>query len=266
MGGAYFLEDGVEIGNEFSYNLAIFVKTSSSLLTEDSTPAAYWVTNPNNTVIHNAVGGGTHFGFWYRLLDRPDGPSFNPNYCPKKIPLGKFFNNSVHSTGRIGLWFFPGYTPSQSGNCWDNRPSVAKLEYLTSYHNEKGAEWVSSNNLQFRNFFIFDQTEVGIETKNVVNNNKFSRTIKDLVPTFYNEQTGPSIIDSVIIGNSDSSQIKSLYPSGLVLAWDRGQLIKNVSFINFPDENSHAMRAPEIAGVCVLVFFFILLKIHESHF
>lgn len=38
MGGAYFLEDGVEIGNKFLYNLAVFVKTSSSLLNEDATP------------------------------------------------------------------------------------------------------------------------------------------------------------------------------------------------------------------------------------
>ena len=38
MGGCYFLEDGVEIGNVFKNNLAIFVKTSSSLLNEDVTP------------------------------------------------------------------------------------------------------------------------------------------------------------------------------------------------------------------------------------
>jgi len=38
MGGAFFLEDGIEIGNTFSSNLAIFVRTSSSLLNEDITP------------------------------------------------------------------------------------------------------------------------------------------------------------------------------------------------------------------------------------
>jgi len=38
MGGAFFLEDGIEIGNTFSSNLAIFVRTSSSLLNEDVTP------------------------------------------------------------------------------------------------------------------------------------------------------------------------------------------------------------------------------------
>lgn len=41
MGGAYFMEDGIEIGNEFKYNLAIFVRTSSSLLNEDATPGKF---------------------------------------------------------------------------------------------------------------------------------------------------------------------------------------------------------------------------------
>lgn len=38
MGGAYFLEDGIEIGNVFKNNLAVFVVQSSSLLNEDVTP------------------------------------------------------------------------------------------------------------------------------------------------------------------------------------------------------------------------------------
>lgn len=38
MGGAFFLEDGVEIGNVFKNNLAIFVVTSSSGINEDLTP------------------------------------------------------------------------------------------------------------------------------------------------------------------------------------------------------------------------------------
>lgn len=37
-GGAYFLEDGIEIGNTFKNNLAVFVVTSSSLINEDVTP------------------------------------------------------------------------------------------------------------------------------------------------------------------------------------------------------------------------------------
>lgn len=41
LGGAFFLEDGIEIGNTFSSNLAVFVRTSSSLLNEDVTPGNY---------------------------------------------------------------------------------------------------------------------------------------------------------------------------------------------------------------------------------
>ena len=59
MGGAFFLEDGVEMGNRFEYNLAIFVKSSTSLQNDDITPAAYWITNANNTYIGNVAAGGT---------------------------------------------------------------------------------------------------------------------------------------------------------------------------------------------------------------
>ena len=37
---------------------------------------------------------------------------------------------------------------------------------------------------------------------------------------------------------------------GLVLAWDRGLLVKNVKLINFPDANSYAIGATEISGRC----------------
>ena len=58
MGGAFFLEDGVEMGNVFDSNLAIFVQSSTSLQNDDITPAAYWVTNANNTYTNNVAAGG----------------------------------------------------------------------------------------------------------------------------------------------------------------------------------------------------------------
>lgn len=45
-GGAFFLEDGIEIGNTFQYNLAVFVRTSSSLLNEDVTPGIFKSNSP----------------------------------------------------------------------------------------------------------------------------------------------------------------------------------------------------------------------------
>ena len=37
MGGAFFLEDGIETNNTFQYNLGVFVKPSSSLRNDDIT-------------------------------------------------------------------------------------------------------------------------------------------------------------------------------------------------------------------------------------
>ena len=77
------MEDGVETGNFVRYNLAISVKPSSSTLNVDITPAAYWVTNANNTVSHNAAAGGSHFGYWYQMFEIPTGPNFDSGVCPR---------------------------------------------------------------------------------------------------------------------------------------------------------------------------------------
>lgn len=102
MGGAFFLEDGIETNNTFQYNLAVFVIPSSSLRNDDITPAAFWVTNPNNVIIHNAAAGGSHFGYWYRLKDNPEGPSFTASICPKHVPLGR---SAIFSTNSGNVLF-----------------------------------------------------------------------------------------------------------------------------------------------------------------
>ncbi|CAF3962911.1 unnamed protein product, partial [Rotaria magnacalcarata] len=146
IGGAIFLEDGAEIGDVLDGNLAIYVRTNSSLLNEDVTPAAFWVNNAYNVVINNAVAGGTHFGYWYRMLQTPDGPSFAtyPNYCPYRPPFGRFFNNTlvdVHGVGRFGVWIFPEYSPAMVGSCWNDASYQA---------------------IQIRNAIIFDNDDAGL--------------------------------------------------------------------------------------------------------
>jgi hypothetical protein len=154
--------------------------------------------------MHNAVAGGTHFGFWYRLLDTSDGPSFNRNYCPKKIPMGIFYNNSVHSNGRFGLWIFPGYTPSISGMCRDSRPSAAVFQKFVSYLSEKGAEWEMSSSVQFKEFTVYDHFSAGITTQTIKFNQDFNT---NMMSSFYNPNNGALVADSLIIGNSSSGPV-----------------------------------------------------------
>lgn len=68
MGGTIFIEDGIETKNIIQYNLIVFTKQSTSLQNEDITPAAVWVTNPDNIVKHNAAAGLKHFLQFYILV------------------------------------------------------------------------------------------------------------------------------------------------------------------------------------------------------
>ncbi|CAF5193120.1 unnamed protein product, partial [Rotaria magnacalcarata] len=164
MGSAMFLSDGIEVGHVFRGNLAVFVRSSSSLLNEDLTPAAFWLTNPNNIVELNAVAGATYYGYWYQLSNRTEGLSLltNPNYCPNRQPFGRFYNNSVHSTGRFGVWIYPEYAPTISGDCNDTRPLQATFEGLIAWNNNKGIEIVMSRTIQVKNAVVFDNADLGI--------------------------------------------------------------------------------------------------------
>ena len=100
--------------------------------------------------------------------------------------------------------------------------------------------------LQFRNFVVFDHIATGIETKTI----RFSENVNSHYRNIlFDETNGPAIIDSIVIGNSDQNALTNS-DNGIVLAWDRGLLVKNVNFYNFPDQSTQAMRATIITGRC----------------
>ncbi|KAG2432951.1 hypothetical protein HXX76_008679 [Chlamydomonas incerta] len=141
MGHAFFLEDGIETGNIIEGNLGFSTKASPALLNTDTTPATFWITNPNNTYRNNVAAGSDAYGYWVRLLDHPEGPSYTTSVCPKFTPLGRFENNVAHSNIFYGLRVHPEYYPKKEP-CADNKfqqvPAV--FNGLTTYKNGvKGA-------------------------------------------------------------------------------------------------------------------------------
>ncbi|TSK31508.1 Fibrocystin-L [Bagarius yarrelli] len=240
MGGAFFIEDGIETGNILQYNLAVFVRQSTSLLNDDVTPAGYWVTNPNNTVRHNAAAGGTHFGYWYRMRDHPEGPSFDRNICQKMVPLGEFFNNTAHSQGWFGLWIFQDFFPKKDGKCSSTVPQPAVFRKLTSWNNEKGAEWVNVGAVQFSEFLMVNNEVAGVETKRIIQQHVGGWEL----------DTGAGLVNSILVGHVDELQLGSDYCTkrGIVLPLDDGMSVINTKFINFDRPTCSAIGVTSIQG------------------
>ncbi|KAL4228553.1 Fibrocystin-L [Mactra antiquata] len=238
MGGAFFLEDGIETGNKIQNNLAVFVRESSSLLNDDITPASFWVTNPNNTIRNNAAAGGTHFGYWYRMHDHPEGPSYTETVCPKNTPLGEFSNNSAHSFGWFGLWIFPDYFPLKGG-CGGIEAEPAVFDSLFAWNCEKGAEGVNSGALQFKNFVLANNEKAGYEGKLIVN-----------APQGTNDS--PMIANSLIIAKAtvmpDDEQVCT--NGGLIFPYGSGFRAEGNRFVNFDENDCVAFRWTRIDGTC----------------
>ena len=102
VGHCFFMEDGIEHGNQFVHNLGIQTKCHTSkpcdptnlapfgpnggdnfkttgqtskdvLIPSDNTASTYWITNPNNTYRDNVAAGSDAIGFWYGLPEHPTG-------------------------------------------------------------------------------------------------------------------------------------------------------------------------------------------------
>jgi cell migration-inducing and hyaluronan-binding protein len=127
VGHCFFLEDGIEHGNEFIRNLAIQTKCHTSkpcvptnlaasgetrtgtngqqskdvLLPSDNTAASFWITNPDNTYRDNVAAGSDANGFWMSLPEHPvgkfEGTEISRNTWPRRTPFREFKGNVAHS-------------------------------------------------------------------------------------------------------------------------------------------------------------------------
>jgi cell migration-inducing and hyaluronan-binding protein len=127
VGHCFFLEDGIENGNQFIHNLAIQTKCHTSkpcvptnlaasgetrngtngqqskdvLLPSDNTVASFWITNPDNTYRDNVAAGSDSNGFWMSLPEHPngkfEGSEISAKTWPRRTPFREFRGNVAHS-------------------------------------------------------------------------------------------------------------------------------------------------------------------------
>jgi hypothetical protein len=127
VGHCFFVEDGIETGNEFVRNLGIQTKchpvkpcvptnlaasgeprtgtngqqSPDVLLPSDNTVSTFWITNPDNVYRDNVAAGSDANGFWMSLPEHPngqfEGTEIAKTIWPRRTPFREFKGNVAHS-------------------------------------------------------------------------------------------------------------------------------------------------------------------------
>jgi len=131
VGHCFFLEDGIETGNQYIRNLAIQTKCHTSkpcdptnlapfgsssdglnfkttgqdskdvLIPSDNTVSSFWITNPDNVYRDNVAAGSDATGFWLAFPEHPtgqfEGTNISKSIWPRRTKLREFKGNVAHS-------------------------------------------------------------------------------------------------------------------------------------------------------------------------
>jgi cell migration-inducing and hyaluronan-binding protein len=131
VGHCFFLEDGIETGNQYIRNLAIQTKCHTSkpcdptnlapfgstshklnfvttgqeskdvLIPSDNTVSSFWITNPDNVYRDNVAAGSDATGFWFAFPEHPtgkfEGTEISRNTWPRRTKFREFKGNVSHS-------------------------------------------------------------------------------------------------------------------------------------------------------------------------
>jgi len=173
LGHSIFIEDGAETKNLIEYNLVVDTRRSFSLLNTDTTPASFWITNPDNIFRGNHAAGSDRYSYWFDLQLNPTGPSFDANICPGFQKLGEFTDNVAHSNGRYGLRIHNRLIPRtlqckpinyDTSSPSYNPPIIAEFKNLVSWKNQRnGAIIEQAGAIHWINFKTADNILAGME-------------------------------------------------------------------------------------------------------
>jgi hypothetical protein len=238
VGHCFFLEDGIETGNEFISNLAIQTKChptlecvptnlasngengypyeermavraisfggENTLLPSDNTVASYWITNPDNTYIGNVAAGSDETGFWLSLPEHPNGAFLGSdaslNTWPRRTLLRAFRDNVAHSN-------FDGFLFDRNIN-EDNTFNLAGNTYLPK---ENPADPASKTlETHFENLTTYKNRNGGFWGRGelfVVRNLKSADNAIGMTMSsgaFGNEAFTSLLVDSLVVGETDN--------------------------------------------------------------
>ena len=180
VGHCFFLEDGIETGNQFIRNLGIQTKchptqpceptnltlahqstkgqeSDQMLIPSDNTVSTFWITNPDNIYRGNVAAGSDQIGFWFAIPQHPtgqfEGTEISKKTWPGRTRLREFSGNVAHSNfdgmmldrgpGPDGKFGIAGPNLTSYVDPTDTKSGLvlAVFDNFTGYKNRNGAIW-----------------------------------------------------------------------------------------------------------------------------
>jgi hypothetical protein len=162
-GYCYYLEDGVEMDNTISFNLAahihpladmpwgygqvtqVYQPSASLNVPADVTASGFYITNVHNSIIGNAASGG-YSGFSFPNLPSPTGLSRAVKLRPSSVPAKIIDGNTAHSTGwwwgQAGAFYFGGAFYYNKNGVLEYNPGRS----FDSQHGRNPETWTTMSN------------------------------------------------------------------------------------------------------------------------
>jgi cell migration-inducing and hyaluronan-binding protein len=239
IGHCYFLEDGSETGNTLEYNLGIetlAAPAGENLLPSDTTPATFWITNPDNTLIGNVSAGSEGEGFWFALPEHPLAlDSTLTNVWPRQTPLGMFKDNVAHTDKDIGLFIDNGPNPN-------NTTTDEYYQPVKDPGNDSSAGVL----VTFQNFTAYKESNLGVWMRGY-NLSLTGATLADNADGAAFAGDSGMLENSLVVGQTANNSTTAPLNPGQALAgfsfYDGPFGVKNVTFINFQSNSQRPAAA-----------------------
>ncbi len=239
VGHCFFMEDGIEHGNEFIRNLAIQTKChptldcvptnlaangendpssadraaysklsfhgGNTLLPSDNTVSAFWITNPDNSYIDNVAAGSDETGFWLSLPEHPQGAfkdsDASKTIWPRRTPFRAFRGNVAHSN-------FDGFMFDRNIN--EDNTFDLSFSAFTPLENpaDPNSEMVETN---FENLTSYKNHNDGVWTRGellIFRNAKLADNaigMTNSTGTFGSERFTARLVDSLVVGETGNT-------------------------------------------------------------
>jgi len=282
VGHCFFLEDGVETGNQIVHNLGIQTKchptlpceptnlapggaTSGTagqkskgiLIPSDNTASTFWITNPDNIYRDNVAAGSDQIGFWFALSEHPTGAfEGTETIWPRRTNVREFSGNTAHSNFD-GLMFDRG--PKADGSFsvqgsnyhygyadpadTNSQQLVSVFDNFTGYKNRHGAVWGRGELHLFKNLRVADNAIGYTHAAGAVGRAPYTSQVVDSLFVGETDNIGnPRTPVEIAYGRSMPNDIPD-FPIRGYEYYDMRHDVVNTTFVNFQPNDTRDASA-----------------------